>query len=66
MVTVMDPETQMSQSTGGRYCEGCPGLLTIRPRCANNPARSIRTCIQSAVAAATASSETNTVTTHQT
>jgi len=24
MVTLTDKETEQSQSTGGRYCEGCP------------------------------------------
>ena len=32
MVTVLDRETQRSQSTGGRYCEGCP-------RCTDDPSQ---------------------------
>ena len=32
MVTVLDRETQRSQSTGGRYCEGCP-------RCTDDPSK---------------------------
>ena len=31
-VTVMDRETRRSQSTGGRYCEGCP-------RCTDDPSQ---------------------------
>ena len=36
MVTVLDRETQRSQSTGGRYCEGCP-------RCTDDPVADVQT-----------------------